>query len=349
MCPELVRRPRVALARRALGAAGAVALGVLTIDGGVVAAQPTRAEARVGPGTSLRDLGVERPILLSSSASVADVGGFDLPAAETSTAGAYLVGFDLRMRVLSISPATVGDVPFEAVVSASVNDRTAVQYRVVQTDSGFVVLSNGWIQGPFEQVLTIGQPYSYANYLQYESAGAALDGMRFSLQAPPGADVQVEVLPESSFVRDIAPSNITQLKVTSVAIVEKDNVSMFRAEFQVTSDRARQLSIDLVGASGLRDEAPVLSSGGRVVAQAELVGGKFIGAIEVPVADRATEVTGTIVAATEFNQPSETFRVAQERDERERSRTWRYGALAVVLAAVALPIVVLRRRWTTGA
>lgn len=297
----------------------------------VLFASPTGSTTVVEEGTTLADLGVDSPITLTDLNPSFTIGDLDIDASFTDPDAERVLGFKLDSVVRMTRTGTYGQFE-ESKLSVGVNDRTAIQIRMVTLEEQIVWGSNGWIDGGAGGELGEVTEVSYSNYLQFESAVPTEDDLTFKLfvGSNTGHEVEVDILPTSGFIVDEEPGASTLIEVVGSEIEKQGGVDVLRVDYSFSSDRATSANISVDGVAGL--EVDEIEGAGPIE---HVPGVPTLGTVTVPISDGAVYVEGLLVAATAFNDPAVPFSASL--DSRSSSVSWAFvvGPIALSIALVA--------------
>lgn len=194
------------------------------------AQEPSLEFPQIAPGVDLEDLDIPAPIVLSADQPiVAAVGTFaDNPQTESEW-----LGFELGFRASYPTPDSSAG---QAVLSVSVDGRTAVQILIQQDESGVTASGAGWLEG--DKLIEGGLvdvEGEYANYLQTGTVAPGEVSVVLQLELPTDdSGLSVVVDPGSGFRRlDESPFALS----LSVVEVEEIGDSTVEVHFGVDSSR----------------------------------------------------------------------------------------------------------------
>jgi uncharacterized protein (DUF3820 family) len=187
------------------------------------AQEPSLEFPQIAPGVDLEDLDIPAPIVLSADQPiVAAVGTFaDNPQTESEW-----LGFELGFRASYPTPDSSAG---QAVLSVSVDGRTAVQILIQQDESGVTASGAGWLEG--DKLIEGGLvdvEGEYANYLQTGTVAPGEVSVVLQLELPTDdSGLSVVVDPGSGFRRlDESPLAFLWWRLRRLAILQWRSTSV---------------------------------------------------------------------------------------------------------------------------
>ena len=195
----------------------------------------------------------------------------------------------------------------EEVLALDVNGLSAGLLTFGCSRNGFRADSTGWIEGYVEfgsEFDAMGREVVEFDYTGYLISGAASeedDVLRVTLETSDEYTVVFERI-ESGY--SVVPGSTTTLEIVDRSVeigTEADaTVSLI---FRLESDRAKSAFVDVRPLSNGRFESPL-------PVELEIVNGEATGGIDFVATPVGGEVSGVLVADTEFNDPASQFTIA---------------------------------------